>query len=257
MILDAIVADKKIRVAASKEAISPAEMEKQAYACTRPVISFYQALAKNGFSLIGEFKRQSPSHGKMDNPLSLEERISQYNDSVDAISCLTEEDHFLGNIDYFRQIRDMSPLPMLRKDFIFDPYQIWEARTIGADAVLLIAAILSDEELKALYDLAYALGLDVLLEVHDETEMKRAIALGAKIIGINNRNLQDFSIDLHTTKKLAAMRPTGTVLISESGVSTEDDVKFLKGCGVDGLLAGTILMENAEPKALAHAWKTL
>ena len=191
----------------------------------------------------------------MDNKIELTNRIGQYNASVDAISCLTEEDHFLGSVEYFKQIRQISPLPMIRKDFIIDPYQIFEAKVIGADCILLIAAILTDRELKLFYELAYALGMDVLVEVHDEVEMMRAVGLDAKIIGVNNRNLKDFTIDLETTSKLAQMVPEETLLVSESGVTKDEDVAFLKKVGVDALLIGTVFMEATDPEALAKKWK--
>ena len=144
---------------------------------------------------------------------------------------------------------------MIRKDFIIDPYQIFEAKVIGADCILLIAAILNDREMKRFYELAYDLGMDVLVEVHDEEEMMRAVGLGARIIGVNNRNLKDFSIDLNTTARLARMVPHGTLLVSESGVSEDKDVEFLKEAGADGLLIGTVFMEAEDPKALAQRWK--
>ena len=255
MILDEIVADKKKRLVEHKARISEEEMKILAASCERESISFYKALAKEGLSIIGEFKKASPSHGKMDNKIELTNRIGQYNASVDAISCLTEEDHFLGSVEYFKQIRQISPLPMIRKDFIIDPYQIFEAKVIGADCILLIAAILTDRELKLFYELAYALGMDVLVEVHDEVEMMRAVGLDAKIIGVNNRNLKDFTIDLETTSKLAQMVPEETLLVSESGVTKDEDVAFLKKVGVDALLIGTVFMEATDPEALAKKWK--
>lgn len=255
MILDEIVADKRKRLAEHKARISEEEMKQAAAASERESISFYDALAKEGLSIIGEFKKASPSHGRMDNKIELTERIDQYNASVDAISCLTEEDHFLGSVDYFKKIRNISALPMIRKDFIIDPYQIFEAKVIGADCILLIAAILSDRELKLFYELAYALGMDALVEVHNEEEMMRAVGLDAKIIGVNNRNLRDFTIDLGTTKRLAHMIPEDTLLVSESGVECDEDVEFLKKAGVDALLIGTVFMEAEDPEALARRWK--
>lgn len=255
MILDEIVADKRKRLAEHKMRISEAEMKKLAAGSERESVSFYMAMAKEGLSIIGEFKKASPSHGRMDNKIELTDRIDRYNASVDAISCLTEEDHFLGNVEYFKKVRSITPLPMLRKDFIIDPYQIFEEKVIGADAVLLIAAILNDRELKLFYELAYDLGMDVLVEVHDETEMMRAVGLGAKIIGVNNRNLKDFTIDLGTTKRLSAMVPQGTLLVSESGISKDEDVEFLKESGADGLLIGTVLMEAENPEELALRWR--
>lgn len=257
MILDVIVEDKKKRLMQAKEKVSPQQMKELAIHCERKQVSFYQALKKPGLSIIGEFKKASPSHGNMDNKINLTDRIDQYNASVDAISCLTEEDHFLGSVDYFKEIREITPLPMIRKDFIIDPYQIFEAKTIGADCILLIAAILTDREMKQFYKLAYELGMDVLVEVHDEEEMKRALGLEAKIIGVNNRNLKDFTVDLNISKELSKMVPKETVFVSESGVTKDEDISFLKECRVDGLLIGTVFMEAEKPKELAVKWKKI
>lgn len=257
MILDVIVEDKKKRLIQAKNKISMEEMKQLAIQCERESVSFYQALKKPGLSIIGEFKKASPSHGKMDNKINLADRIDQYNVSVDAISCLTEEDHFLGSVDYFKEIREISPLPMIRKDFIIDPYQIFEAKVIGADCILLIAAILTDREMKLFYELAYDLGMDVLVEVHDEEEMKRALGLEARIIGVNNRNLKDFTVDLNISKELSKMVPKETVFVSESGVTKDEDIAFLKECRVDGLLIGTVFMEAQKPGELADKWKRI
>lgn len=256
MILDVIVADKKKRIVEQKEKISEAEMKKMALACQRESISFYKALSKDGLSIIGEFKNASPSHGEMNNKIELEERIAQYNESVDCISCLTEEDHFMGSVAYFNRVRAISRVPMIRKDFIIDPYQIFESKVIGADCILLIVAILTDRELKMFYKLAYALGMDVLVEVHDELEMKRAIGLDAVMIGVNNRNLKDFTINLDNTKKLSKMVPEETILVSESGITTEADIIYMKKCNVNAVLIGTVFMEAENPKELAQRWRS-
>lgn len=257
MILDDIVEKKKVRLRDAKEQVPFEKMKEYGIAAMKcPVISFYDALVKPGLSIIGEFKQASPSLGNIESKIDLEERIRQYNSAVDAISCLTEEDHFHGSIGYFKYIRSISSLPMLRKDFIFDEYQIYEARAIGADAILLIVAILTPERLKALYDLATELGMDVLVETHDEAEMQQAIDTGVRIIGMNNRNLKDFSITLETAKRLSAMVPADRVLISESGVMGTEDVRYLAGCtGVDGLLIGRAFMEAENPGKLALSWK--
>lgn len=257
MILDEIVADKKRRLAEHKARISEARMRQMALESSRKSVSFYEALAKPGLSIIGEFKKASPSMGVIDNQLDLTERIDQYNASVDAISCLTEEDHFHGNVEYFQKIRKISPLPMIRKDFIIDSYQVYEAKVIGADAVLLIAAILTDEEMKFLYDLAYELGMDALVEVHDAEEMERAQRLDAKIIGVNNRNLKDFTISLENTKRLSGKKKEGSVFVSESGVTAGEDIRYLKECKVDALLIGRAFMESKEPRKLAKEWKAI
>lgn len=257
MILDEIVRDKQKRLMEHKSQIGEEQMQRMARESKRRSISFYEALARPGLSIIGEFKKASPSLGKIQNTLELTDRIDQYNLSVDAISCLTEEDHFCGNVDYFQRIRGITPLPMIRKDFILEPYQVYEAKVIGADAILLIAAILEDERMKKLYELSYELGMDVLLEVHDEREMERALKLDAKIIGVNNRNLKDFTISLENTGRLSAMLPEGKVFVSESGVTKDEDLEYLRDCQVDALLIGRAFMESEQPKELADRWKSI
>ena len=176
---------------------------------------------------------------------------------MDAISCLTEEDYFHGNVDCLKYIRGISPLPILRKDFMIDEYQFYEAKAIGADAVLLIAAILDDAQMRDFYQLAKELSLDSLVEVHNEEEMERALKLDAEIIGVNNRNLNDFTIELDTTRRLSKMVPEEKVFVAESGVITDEDVRFLKQCKVDAFLIGRALMEAEHPAEVAAHWKEL
>ena len=257
MILDKIVEDKKRRLPEHKARISETEMRRLAEDYQGASPGFKDALAKPGMSIIGEFKKASPSLGKIDSKLELTDRIEEYNDSVDAISCLTEEDHFLGNADYLKEIRAISPLPIIRKDFMIDEYQFYEARAIGANAILLIAAILEDVQMKDFYDLTKELGMDALVEVHDEKEMERALKLDAEIIGVNNRDLRDFSIKLDTTKRLSVMVPEGKVFVAESGVVSDEDVKSLKDSRVDAFLIGRAFMEAENPRELAKHWKSL
>lgn len=262
MILDEIVEDKKKRLVEHKTKISEKEMKVLALQSERTSISFYEALAKDGLSIIGEFKQASPSMGVIKSKINLMDRISQYNASVDAISCLTEEDHFNGSAEYLKEIRKISPLPIIRKDFIIEEYQVYEAKVIGADAILLIAAILEDAAIKRLYDLAYSLGMDVLLEVHNEEEMLRAVTLGAKIIGVNNRDLRDFTISLDTTKRLSEYLDIQTggkrpIFVSESGVTETSHIEFLKNCKVNALLIGRAFMEAESPMDLAKEWKSV
>lgn len=257
MILDEIVADKKKRLPEHKAKISEQEMRRLAEEEKRVGASFFQALKKQGISIIGEFKQASPSLGKIDSKIDLTERIGEYSQSVDAISCLTEEDHFLGNAEYLKKIRKMTELPILRKDFMIDPYQFYEAKAIGADAVLLIAAILDDVRMKDFYQLTKELGMDALVEVHEEREMERALKLDAEIIGVNNRNLKDFTISLETTKQLSKYMPEGKIFVAESGIVSDEDVKFLKDCSVDAFLIGRAFMESENPKELAQRWKSL
>ena len=257
MILDKIVEDKKRRLPEHKARISQAEMVRLAESYDGISPSFYEALNKPGISIIGEFKKASPSLGKIDSKIELTDRIDEYNDSVDCISCLTEEDHFLGNVDYLKQIRSLSPLPIIRKDFMIDEYQFYEAKAIGANAILLIAAILDDAQLKSFYQLTCELGMDALFESHDEYEMDRVLNCGARIAGVNNRDLRDFTIRLDTTMRLSKMVPEDVTFVAESGIVSDEDVKFLAKCHVDAFLIGRAFMESENPKALAKHWKDI
>ena len=224
---------------------------------TRNLNCFYDNLRKDGLSIIGEFKKASPSLGKIESKINLMDRIEEYNLSVDAISCLTEEDHFNGNVEYLKQIRQKSQLPILRKDFMIDDYQFYEAKVIGADAVLLITAILDDVQMHDFYQLARELELDVLVETHDEYEIERALKIEPRIIGVNNRNLKDFSISLENTKRLKKYVPDDKVYIAESGIMDDGDVEFLAQAGVDGFLIGRAFMESENPRELADKWKMI
>ena len=259
MILDRIVADKKIRLAEHKTRIDGQTMRRLAEEGEpkRAEVTFCENLKKPGISIIGEFKQASPSLGRIDSKVDLRDRIGEYNASVDAISCLTEEDHFLGSVDYLTSIRQISTLPILRKDFMIDEYQFYEARVIGADAVLLITAILDDVQMHDFYQLARELSLDVLVETHDEAEIERALKIDPRIIGVNNRNLTDFSITLQTTGRLRRYVPRDKVFVAESGIMEDADVAYLKEVGADGFLIGRAFMESENPEALAERWKAL
>lgn len=257
MILDEIVTNKKIRLAEHKKRIDPAVMRRLAEEQKATDRSFYDNLKRPGISIIGEFKKASPSLGTITSKVSLETRIADYSASVDAISCLTEEDHFHGHVDDFKEIRKQTELPMIRKDFMIDEYQFYEAKAIGADAILLIAAILDDIQMRDFYALAYELGMDALVETHDEAEVERALKLDAKIIGVNNRNLKDFTISLDNTVRLRPMVPKEKCFVAESGIITDDDIRLLKEQQVDAFLIGRALMEAEDPRALADHWKSL
>lgn len=260
MILDEIVADKEKRLIEIKKKIPLSGQQRLAEAAQKQTgreHCFLQALQKPGISIIGEFKQASPSLGKIESRIPLTDRMEEYNASVDAISCLTEEDHFLGSVYYLKQIRRLSDLPILRKDFMIDEYQFYEAKAVGADAVLLIAAILDDAKLKSFYQLAAELGLDALVETHDEKEMERALAVDAKIIGVNNRDLRDFTIHLETSKRLSKLVPEDKVFVAESGIRTDEDIRYLKECRVDAFLIGRAFMEAENPRAVASRWKEL
>ena len=261
MILDKIVEDKKVRLVEHKARLSFEEVRREAEEILkegrRSENLFHNNLKKEGISIIGEFKKASPSLGDITEKIDLVDRIDEYNASVDAISCLTEEDHFKGNIDYLKTIRAKSNLPILRKDFMIDEYQFYEAKAIEADAVLLIVAILDDVKLKDFYSLARELKLDVLVETHDEYEIERALKIDPRIIGVNNRNLKDFSISLETTGRLRKYVPDDKVFVSESGIMGDADVEYLKESGVDAFLIGRAFMESQDPQKLSLHWKTL
>lgn len=257
MILDFIVEQKQKRLAEQKKRISEAAMRRMAQEKQTTQNSFADALRKPGISVIGEYKNASPSLGKIKSQISLSERMEEYNDAVDAISCLTEEDYFDGSVEDFCRIRKQSPLPMLRKDFLIDEYQVYEAKAIGADAVLFIAAILDDARLHDFYQLANELEMDALVEVHDEKETERVLKQDITIIGVNNRNLKDFSIRLLTTKQLSSMIPDDKIFVSESGIVSDEDVLLLKECGVDAFLIGRALMESKSPCEVVKRWKAI
>ncbi len=204
-------------------------------------------------SIIGEFKRASPSLGPINSDASPGETAKLYDAAgVRALSILTEPDFFQGSLDDLREVRSVSELPILRKDFIVDKFQIAEAAVAGADVVLLIVAALSDVELVEFREFAEAgIGLDALVEVHSAKEMKRAIDCGARLIGVNNRDLRTFNTSLETSVELAALAPNEeTVLVSESGISSRDDIQRLRNGGYRGFLIGEALLRAQDPAAL-------
>ena len=237
MILDEIAAKTRERVARCKENVSLEEMKKKALSLPAETgFPFEKQLKKDGVSFICEIKKASPSKGVIAEDFRPVEIAIAYEDAgAAAISCLTEEHYFKGGSKYFADIRAKVDIPMLRKDFIFDEYEIYEAKVLGADAILLIAAILSEEKIKEFYDLA---------KVHNEKELKKVVACGCDIIGINNRNLKTFDVDLNTTSKLAPLIPYEAVLVSESGMKDENDMKNVKEQGADAVLIGETFMRS-------------
>jgi len=210
---------------------------------------FNETLVRPGLSLIAEFKRRSPSAGELKPGAGVAETVEAYErGGAAALSILTEERHFGGSVHDLRAAREASDLPILRKDFIVDGYQLYEAAASGADAVLLIVAGLDDEWLEALYLEARKLDLDCLLEVHDEADLERALTVGADVIGINNRNLDDFSVDVETTVELLTDVPAGKTVVSESGYARRDQLDELERIGVDAVLVGETLMRAEDPE---------
>jgi indole-3-glycerol phosphate synthase len=210
---------------------------------------FNEALVRPGLSLIAEFKRRSPSVGEIAGEATVAEVCSAYErGGAAALSVLTDERHFGGSLDDLRAARSASGLPILRKDFIVDPYQLYEAAVNGADAVLLIVAALGDNALRGLYEEARLLDLDCLVEVHDEPELERALELDADVIGINNRNLADLSVDLETTVELMVDVPAGKTVVSESGYGRHEQLVELERIGCDAVLIGETLMSSGDPE---------
>jgi indole-3-glycerol phosphate synthase len=211
---------------------------------------FRRALSRAPVSVIAEFKRRSPSAGTLREGADVGEVVRAYErGGASALSVLTEGPNFAGSLEDLRLARAASELPILRKDFIVDPYQLHEARAAGADAVLLIAAALDPSELAALHEQAQTLGLDALVEVHDGEELEAALAIGAQLIGINNRDLRDFSVDVERTSRLAARVPAGVTLVSESGIASAAQLRELGAEGVHAVLIGEWLMRAPDAEA--------
>jgi indole-3-glycerol phosphate synthase len=212
---------------------------------------FNEALVRPGLSLIAEFKRRSPSVGDLNPDAGIGDTVSAYErGGAAALSILTEERHFGGSVDDLRAARQASDLPILRKDFIVDGYQLYEAAASGADAVLLIVAGLDDQHLEELYLQARELDLDCLVEVHDEADLERALSVGVDVIGINNRNLEDFSVNIETTVELLTDVPAGKTVVSESGYARREQLDELERIGVDAVLMGETLMRAEDPEEL-------
>jgi indole-3-glycerol phosphate synthase len=211
---------------------------------------FQEALAHPGTSLIAEFKRRSPSAGVIREGSSVSDIVRAYEQGgAAAISVLTEEMHFGGSLEDLYEARRVTQLPILRKDFCVDLYQLYEAKVAGADAVLLVVGSLRMDDLERLYAEAQALDLDAIVEVHHEDELEVALELDVDVIGINNRNLEDFTVDIQTTVDLLAAIPTGKTVVSESGIRTRQEIEELERVGVDAVLIGETLMRAPDPEA--------
>jgi len=253
-VLSDILARKRERVAEAKSKVSLDQMRNSARELRRTSRPhrFREALQVEGPNIIAEFKRRSPSKGVIRADVEVEQLVTAYRaGGAAAISVLTEEDYFDGSLEDLRRVKKTVDLPVLRKDFLFDEYQIFEAAVNGAEAILLIVAALDAQTLSQLRQLAEdELGIDALVEVHDETEMQRAAAIGATIIGVNNRNLHTFEVTLQTSVRLAQVAPAGTILISESGLRNAADLKLLKDVGYQGFLIGETLMRAQQPELL-------
>lgn len=249
-ILEKISERTKLRVARCKEKFSLDELKAQALTLPRGNFSFEVALKKSGLSFICECKKASPSKGLIAENFPYVDIAREYEAAgADAISVLTEPEFFLGEDKFLAEIAQEVSIPCLRKDFVVDEYMIYHAKILGASAVLLICSILDDAQLKNFLAISDTLGLSALVEAHDEVEIRRAIDCGARIIGVNNRNLKDFSVDMDNAKKLRALVPHEKIFVSESGVNSAEDIKKIRALGADAVLVGEVLMRAADKKS--------
>jgi indole-3-glycerol phosphate synthase len=255
-VLERILVSTREELERRKRKLSPQELEQQAFAALAGAGSgeaaprgFAAALGEPGIAVIAEFKRRSPSAGSLHEAPDLHELVAAYErGGASALSVLTESRHFDGSLDDLRAARAVCGLPVLRKDFVIDEYQLYEARVARADAVLLIVAALEPQRLRALYERAGTLGLEVLVEVHDREELTTALALEAELIGINNRDLRDFSVDVERTERLMGEIPAEVTVVSESGIARAEQLSRLEQAGVAAVLVGETLMRSADPE---------
>jgi len=240
--LDKIIAQKREEVEQRRKVATITYLQER-IARQKPPLDLAPALKGDHIRLIAEVKQASPSRGMLSpnfNPIELAQTYAE--GGAAAISVLTEANYFMGSIEYLAAIKEVVGLPLLRKDFIFDPYQVYESRAYGADALLLIAAILSQEQLKELVSLSHSLGLRCLVEVHNKGEVERAILSEAEIIGINNRDLNTFAVDINTTRRLRPLVPKEKIVVSESGIKSKRAIEKLGKWGVYAILVGEALV---------------
>ena len=254
-ILEKIVAYKKKELARQKNHLSLEALRNHPAVLKRKSTRFLNALrGHNPVAVIAEIKRRSPSKGilrKNFNPVAIAKEYEQA--GAAALSVLTDKKFFGGSDEILKQVHRVSSLPILRKDFVIDEYQIYQSKLIRADAILLIVSLLSSEELKRFTGLAAKLGLDALFEVHTALELKKALKAKPKLLGINNRNLKTFSVDIRTTQKLAKRLPKSVFLVSESGIQSPSDLLYLGACGARAVLVGESLMTKVRPGAALKA----
>ena len=248
-ILEQLAEHARKRVAEAQEKVSLEEIKRMALSMPKGVSAFEKALMKSGISFICECKKASPSKGVIAEKFPYVEIARAYEDAgADAISVLTEPKWFLGKNEYLREISQMVSIPCLRKDFTVDEYMIYEAKVLGASAVLLICSILTEKELRDYIKICDNLGLSALVEVHDEREVQMAVNAGARVIGVNNRNLKDFTVDAENSRRLRSLVPEDTLFVAESGVKTRADIEALQEIGVDAVLIGEAMMRAEDKK---------
>jgi indole-3-glycerol phosphate synthase len=244
MILAKIVSKKREEVAVAKDLVPVGVLKERLKAVKRPAGGFAKSVSRPGhINLIAEIKKSSPSKGviRQDfHPLAI---AAEYEAAgASAISVLTDESFFGGKLEYLVNVKSGAGVPILRKDFIIDEYQVYESAAAGADAILLIARILTQEEMAGYISMARTYGMDALVETHNEEELEKALKSGADIIGINNRDLSSFAVDLSTTERLVRLVPAGKITVAESGIENNEQVLFLKSLGVNAILVGETLM---------------
>ena len=257
-ILDQLAEHARYRTEQTKKEMPLTEIRERALSMPKGKFDFEQALQKPGISFICECKKASPSTGLIGPDFPYLQIAKQYEAAgADCISVLTEPKWFLGDDAYLREIAEAVSIPCLRKDFTVDEYMIYEAKLLGASAVLLICAILSEAQMKEYLAVCETLGLSALVEAHDEAEVQRALAAGARMIGVNNRNLKDFTVDTENSRRLRGMIPRGVLFVSESGVSGPEDVERLIQIGANAVLVGEALMRSADKKQALHKMRGL
>lgn len=260
MILDEIAEKTRERIQEKKQLVPEEVLKEKAYRLASEEkeksggtfsFPFERALSCKGISFICEVKKASPSKGIIAEKFPYKEIAIEYERAgASALSVLTEPYYFKGSDDYLEEIRDAVKIPILRKDFTVDTYMVYEAKCIGASAILLICAILSDEQLKTYMETAKELGLSALVEAHTEEEVRRALACGAGIVGVNNRDLKTFQVDIHTSERLRKLVPEEVLYVSESGIRSGEDVRRLKENGTDAVLIGETLMRSDNKKKM-------
>ncbi len=249
-ILDQLADHAQKRVVEAKRKVPLEEIRRQALFLPKGSFTFENALKKSGISFICECKKASPSKGLIAPDFPYLQIAKEYETAgADCISVLTEPKWFLGSDEYLREITDVVSIPCLRKDFTVDEYMIYEAKVLGASAVLLICSILNETEIEEYIQICDDLGLSALVEAHDESQVQMALNAGARIIGVNNRNLKDFSVDTDNSRRLRELIPPNVLFVSESGVQTAEDVAALCEIGADAVLIGETLMRAADKKA--------
>lgn len=258
MILDEIAARTRERIAEKKSRIPLTELQKLASMENSSTgFPFERALGKDGLSFICEVKKASPSKGVISEHFPYTEIAREYERvGADAMSVLTEPFYFQGSDEYLRAIRREVSIPIIRKDFTVDEYMIYEAKLMGADAVLLICAILSREQLKEYFEIADSLGLSALVETHDEREVEMALEAKARIVGVNNRNLKDFTVDINNSLRLRELVPRDILFVSESGMKTPEDIAKLRDNGTDAVLIGETFMRSDDREGLIRSLRS-